>query len=101
MKSKHDILGSIPPRIIIRGILETNMKIKWEKIDKFYLVLVGVLILMALLVILTFRSVFSAYLIAYELKQDELSNDETVNETDLNSAYSFVFDKKTIPLEVR
>ncbi|OGM22347.1 hypothetical protein A2863_02065 [Candidatus Woesebacteria bacterium RIFCSPHIGHO2_01_FULL_38_9b] len=77
------------------------MKIQWEKIDKFYLVLVAILILMAALVIITFKSVFSAYLVAYELKQSDLESSVNVNEEKLDEAHKYGFQKQTIPLEVR
>ncbi|OGM23476.1 hypothetical protein A2865_02310 [Candidatus Woesebacteria bacterium RIFCSPHIGHO2_01_FULL_39_17] len=72
----------------------------WEKIDKFYIVFIVVMILLAILVVVSFRGVFNSYLVAYELDQGE----ETglfINKDNLNEAYSWALEKKTIPLEVR
>lgn len=77
------------------------LAINWEKIDKFYLVLAVVLILMALLVIMAFRSVFSAYLTAYEVDQTQLETELRVNRDKLEEAYTWAFNKEAVPLEVR
>ncbi|KKQ98403.1 MAG: hypothetical protein UT24_C0004G0026 [Candidatus Woesebacteria bacterium GW2011_GWB1_39_12] len=75
-------------------------KMNWEKIDKFYIVFVVVMILLAVLVIMSFRGVFNAYLIAFEI--DQKGEDELIIKKDnLNEAYSWALEKKTLPLEVR
>jgi len=72
-----------------------------EKVDKFLVILITVLILMAALVVFTFKGIFSAYITAYEIDQSKLGGTEQVNRESLEEAYSFVFNKQTLPLKVK
>lgn len=72
-----------------------------EKIDKFYFVLGGVMLLMAVLVIFTFRTIFSSYINAYEVDQAAINAGLKVDEEKLNEAYNWVKNKDTQPIEVR
>jgi uncharacterized ion transporter superfamily protein YfcC len=73
----------------------------WEKLDKFYLVLAIVLTLMAILLIITFRGVFSAYQYAYEIDQNKVQADDKVDKDLLEEAYLWTMNKTNIPLQVR
>jgi hypothetical protein len=75
--------------------------VNWNKVDKFYVVLVVTLALLSILLIVTFRSLFSAYLTAYEIDQKELAKGVRVDVDKLDEAYSFSYTKKTLPLEIR
>lgn len=77
------------------------MKNDLQKIDKFYLALILTLIVMSGLVIFSFRGVFAAYLTAYEFSQKDLESDISVDEKSLDEAYTWVFNKQTLPLEIR
>ena len=77
------------------------LTINWDKIDKFYIVLMVTLTLLSVMVILTFKGLFSAYITAYEIDQKELSGDVRIDKEKLEEAYSWVFTKETLPLEVR
>jgi hypothetical protein len=78
------------------------LAINWEKIDKFYITLVIVLMIMAALVIFTFRGVFSSFLTAFELSTEELgSKDLKVDTVKLDEAYDSVYKKPVIPLKIK
>ena len=78
-------------------MLTTNL----EKVNKFYLVLIAILILLAVMVIFSFRGVFSAYLTAYEIDQESFGNNTKVDKEKLEESYSWAFTKETLPLEIR
>jgi hypothetical protein len=67
------------------------LTIDWTKIDKFYIVLIFVLILLATMLIFTFRSVFSAYNTAYEIDPGVVGVPFKVDEEKFNEAYEWVF----------
>jgi hypothetical protein len=76
--------------------------VDWEKLDKFYITLIVVLIIMACLVIFTFRGVFSSVLTAYELGPEELSNTELkVDTVKIDEAYNYINKRNVITLEIR
>lgn len=70
----------------------------WAKLDKFYVVLAFILIFMSALVIVTSRSMFSAYLTAYEIDQSALEVGLKINKESLDEAYNWVFYKSATPL---
>ncbi|OGM21225.1 hypothetical protein A2714_05460 [Candidatus Woesebacteria bacterium RIFCSPHIGHO2_01_FULL_38_9] len=72
-----------------------------EKVDKFYIVLVVTLFLLAAVEIFAFRGVFGAYLTAYEFDQEDLGNEVRVDREVLQEAHSWAFNKQTQPLEIR
>jgi hypothetical protein len=74
--------------------------INWENLDKFYLVLSAVLILLAAMVIFTFQGVFSAYIKAYEIGPN-IDSELRVDKEILDSAYDFVFNKRIVSLELK
>lgn len=80
----------------------TMNTINWDKIDKYYIVLVLTLIIMALLVIYTFRGIFSSFLLAYELSPDVLSSNELkIDSAKLEEAHSFIYQKTPVPLNIK
>lgn len=72
----------------------------WEKIDKFYLVFVFIMIVMAFIIIVSFRGVFNAYSIAQSINESG-EGDLLINKENLNEAYNWTKNKETLPLEVR
>jgi cell division protein FtsL len=73
----------------------------WEKIDKFYLTFVVVMVLMAALLVVAFRGVFSAYLHAYEVNKEDLEVDAKIQKESLDEAYTWVTNKESLSLQVR
>ena len=71
-----------------------------ESVDRFYIVLITVLILMAILVIFSFRGTFSAILSSYEIDPDALSVGVIVDKNNLNNAYDWVFERGSVKLEI-
>ena len=67
--------------------------INLTKIDKFVVVLVAVLIMMAGLIIYTFRTVFSSAFAAFEINQKSLTTDTTVKTELLDRTFKFVTEK--------
>jgi hypothetical protein len=72
----------------------------WAKIDRFYPILALISVALLVLVILTFKNIFSSILTAYEPK--EVSEDSTlrIDKERLDNAYKAVFNKEIIPLEI-
>lgn len=77
------------------------LKKAWEKLDRFYLILAIVLTLMAVLLVVTFRGIFSAYLNVYEIDQKDINVDVKVQKESLDEAYVWVTEKEGIPLQIR
>lgn len=71
-----------------------------ESVDKFYVILSIVLVLMAILVIFSFRGIFNALLSAYEIDQGSISVESTVEKQNLNEAYDWVYNRGSIRLEI-
>ena len=46
--------------------------IDWDKLDKFYIIFLVVLIALSALIVVTVRCVFSAYITAYQIDQGAL-----------------------------
>ena len=77
------------------------LKKAWEKLDRFYLILAIVLTLMAVLLVVTFRGIFSAFLNVYEIDQKDINVDVKVQKETLDEAYVWVTEKESIPLQIR
>lgn len=69
------------------------LTIDWAKIDKFYIVLVVVLVFLTTTLILTFRTVFSAFNTAYEIDPATAAAPNTINEENIVEAYEWIFSK--------
>ena len=72
-----------------------------EKIDKFYLLYISVMVIMAGIAIYTFQSLFKSFIDLNEVVSDASSQDSRVNEQQLDEAYDFVFSKNPVRLELR
>ncbi|KKQ26342.1 MAG: hypothetical protein US62_C0007G0014 [Candidatus Woesebacteria bacterium GW2011_GWA1_37_8] len=72
-----------------------------EKIDKFYLLYISVMVIMAGIAIYTFQSLFKSFIDLNEVVSDASSQDSRVNEQQLDEAYDFVFSKNPVKLEIR
>jgi cell division protein FtsL len=72
-----------------------------EKIDKFYIVLAVVLLFMALMIIMSFKGVFSAFLTAYDLDQQAIGQEVRLNSEELDEVYTWVYNRKADDLLVR
>ncbi len=73
----------------------------WERIDKFYLIFFLALVPIVILAIFSFKGIFSAYNLAYDVSIEGLDEKIKVDETKLEEAYLFVKDKKPHNLEVK
>lgn len=73
----------------------------WDKLDKFYLILAVVLSLMAVMLVVAFRGIFSAYLNAYEINQKDMQVDVKVEKEPLEEVYKWVTNKESLPLQIR
>ena len=71
------------------------------KIDKFYIVLAIILALMAVLVIFTFRTVFSAYNTASELSEGDVAVNLRIDKGELEKARGWLENKESVSLEIR
>ena len=74
------------------------MPISWEKIDKFYLILTILLILMSTLFIFSVRGVISMFLMSREIGPNSIGPEIRVEKEKLNEAYDFVFNKSIVKL---
>ena len=68
------------------------LKINWAKIDKFYPIAIGVGLLLAVLAIFTFKTIFSTFSTAYQMEQPSQA-ELRINKNKLDEAYDFVFGK--------
>lgn len=64
-----------------------------KKIDSFFILLTIVFIALAVVVIVTFKGIFSAVITAYETDNSE-GNDLRVNKSLLDEAYKKIFEKE-------
>ncbi len=75
--------------------------INWGKIDKFYILFVVVMVLLAAMVIYASKGIFSSFITAYEIGQDNAKLHVKVDKDNLDSAYSFAFEKESVELELK
>jgi hypothetical protein len=69
-----------------------------EKVDKFYLVLTVILVLMSTLLIFSVRGVISMFLVSREIDPNSIGPDIRVEKEKLNEAYDFVFNRNIVKL---
>lgn len=69
-----------------------------QKIDKYYLGLTVTLILMAVLLVFSFRGVFSAFLISLTFDPSAVGGQVRVDQTSLDEAYIWAFKRETVTL---
>lgn len=77
------------------------LKKAWEKLDKFYLILAIVLSVMAVMLVVAFRSMFSAYLNAFEIDEKDVQVDAKVDKESLEEVYVWTMNKNTVSLQIR
>ena len=75
--------------------------INWAKIDKFYILFVVVMVLLAAMVVYVFQGIFSSFILAYEIGQDSSKTHVKVDKEKLDGAYNYVFNKESVNLELR
>jgi hypothetical protein len=70
---------------------QTNLPTR--KIDKFTFAIVGTFITMAILVVITFRVVFTSFVDSYDIGTPDSGSELKVNPTLVEQTYSAVFNK--------
>ena len=73
----------------------------WEKLDKFYLILAVVLTLMAVMVIVAFRTIFSAYLYSNEINSKDTQMSTDIDKASLEEAYNWIMSRSSVSLQIR
>lgn len=73
----------------------------WEKLDKFYIVLAVVLTLMAVMVIVAFKTIFSSFLNAGEITSKDTQISTEINKESLDEAYNWATNKSSVSLQIR
>ena len=71
----------------------------WRKLDKYFLMLTGVMLVSAGLTIYTFRHIFGSVLKAFGT-QDLKVSDLKIDKQNLDSAYSSVIEREVVKLNV-
>lgn len=71
----------------------------WRKLDKYFLMLTGVMLVSAGLTIYTFRQIFSSVLKAFGT-QDLKVSDLKIDKQNLDRAYSSVIEREVVKLNV-
>ena len=75
-------------------------KSRHQKIDRFSFVVVGIFIVISAIVIITFRSISSAFAITYEINVGGSDAELSIDKEKVNSSYDFVYNKqKSSPIE--
>ncbi len=70
----------------------------WEKIDKFYLFLTAILILMSVLIVVSAQGVITMFITSRELDPNMIGTETRVEKEKLNEAYNFAFNKSVVKL---
>jgi hypothetical protein len=70
-----------------------------KKIDSFFAILAIVFIALAVVVIVTFKGIFSAVIVAYETDSSK-GNDLRINKNQLDEAFKKTFEKEHIKLKL-
>ncbi len=70
------------------------------KIDRFFIILVAILLALSLFVFFTFKNIFSAIVSAYEVGQ-ETNAQIRLDKDKLKQAETKAFERETVPLEIR
>lgn len=71
----------------------------WQKIDKFFPVYIAALILLAGLIIITGRGIFSSVVAGFEA-DEQTGTELSIDHKKLEDALNAVFERENIPLEV-
>ena len=75
------------------------LAIDWSKIDKFYVVFAAVMVVMSVVVIVTFKTVFSSIISGTETGDVDVAKELQVNKKQLDNVYEFVLNKEDISLD--
>lgn len=70
-----------------------NIRQSLESVDKFYLVFGITLTLLSVMLVITFQTIFSSYINAYDVNPSDIENELKVNTAALNEAYSWALKK--------
>ncbi len=73
----------------------------FKKIDKFYFLMALVLTIVAVLVVYTFRGVFSAITLANDVETEIPDTELRIDKTKLDAAHDVAFNKEIVKLEIR
>lgn len=76
------------------------LEINLQKIDKYYLGLSVILILMAVLVVFSFKGIFSAFLSAMSFDPSTIESQVRIDQISLDEAHEWAFNKKPTRLQV-
>lgn len=71
----------------------------WAKIDKFYIVLIVTVSLLAILLAFTVKTLFSSFIEGFEIEQTK-EGVARVEKEKLERAYKFAFERETVKLEL-
>lgn len=72
----------------------------WEKIDRFYPILIVVLIMLSALVVFVVRGIFTSIITSFDVQQEEGKSVVRVDKSKLDSAYSAAFNKEVVRLNI-
>lgn len=72
----------------------------WQKIDKFYPILLGTALLLAVIAIYTFRNIFSVMVESLEVQEIE-DAELHIDRQQLDAAEKAVLEEEYVPLEVK
>jgi len=64
-----------------------------ESVDKFYVIFILTLMLLSVLLVVTFQTIFNSYINAYDVNPADIANDLKVETNNLNEAYSWALHK--------
>ena len=72
------------------------LKVNWNSIDKFYYIALPiVLVVLAGILIVSFRTIFSSYNESYNIDEGSLGKELEIDKVKLNEAYEWVFEKSS------
>ena len=77
------------------------LPMKWQQIDKFYWTYFGIMAILSVVVIFTFKTIFSSMITAFEIDNYDLTSELRVDKESLNASYDFVYNNEHQVLEVR
>lgn len=76
-------------------------KHKNPKIDKFAFVILATFFVLAGVVVLTFKTVFSSIIVSYEITDSDFNSELRINYPEMEEAYKFVFEKEKKHLTIQ
>lgn len=76
-------------------------KHKNPKIDKFAFVILATFFVLAVIVVLTSKTVFSSIIASYEITDSDFNSELRINHAEMEEAYKFVFEKEKKHLTIQ